>query len=193
MAKSKKTKKLGLLSRFSKQQLIITSVFVLGFGGLGVWKLAFSSAARPSKGTSVVFTRNVAGTADSPLVTVVDTSMRIGGGYGGAIQALKVPPGGKIMYGGAGASVPQPITTTQTQSCYTITAIESNTTVRIRSGTNSRDVIIKYVNPNDSGSFWQYECVPYSTGGTYSDYSLEHISGGTVYVYKQDNFFTANY
>ena len=47
MAKSKKNTKLTFLSKFSKQQIIIALVFILGFGGFGVYKLAFSSAARP--------------------------------------------------------------------------------------------------------------------------------------------------
>lgn len=45
MAKSKKKTKLSAFSRFSKKQLIIAGIFILGFGGFGIWKVAFSSAA----------------------------------------------------------------------------------------------------------------------------------------------------
>jgi hypothetical protein len=52
-----KSKSVSAFSRFNKQQLIVAAVFVLGFGGFGVYKLAFSSAAtkRPSQ-SSVSFT-----------------------------------------------------------------------------------------------------------------------------------------
>lgn len=47
MAKTKKNTKLksGFLAKFSKQQIIIALVFILGFGGFGVWKLVLSQAA----------------------------------------------------------------------------------------------------------------------------------------------------
>lgn len=43
MAKAKKQQK--KLSRFSKPQMIIATVFILGIAGFGVYKLAFSDAA----------------------------------------------------------------------------------------------------------------------------------------------------
>lgn len=42
MAKSKKT---SFFSRFNKQQMIVAAVIVIGFGGFGTYKLAFSNAA----------------------------------------------------------------------------------------------------------------------------------------------------
>lgn len=47
MAKSKKPAKFAPLSNLSKQRLVIIAVFVLGFGGIGLYKLAYSSAAKP--------------------------------------------------------------------------------------------------------------------------------------------------
>lgn len=47
MTKTKKKTKVSVLSLFRKPQLMIAMVFVLGFGGFGVYKLAFSSAATP--------------------------------------------------------------------------------------------------------------------------------------------------
>lgn len=44
MAKSKKNTKLTFISKFSKQQIIIALVFILGFGGFGVYKLIKSYA-----------------------------------------------------------------------------------------------------------------------------------------------------
>jgi hypothetical protein len=64
MAKAKKTSKSSWFSRFSNQQIIVVTIFVLAFGGLGIYKLAFSSAATPcatrtftqgSKGTCVKY------------------------------------------------------------------------------------------------------------------------------------------
>lgn len=46
-AKSKKSGKLSKFSNLSRLQLITIAVFVLGFGGLAAWKIAFSSAATP--------------------------------------------------------------------------------------------------------------------------------------------------
>ncbi|MBI1857283.1 hypothetical protein HYS01_03335 [Candidatus Saccharibacteria bacterium] len=45
MTKTKKKTKVSVLSRLRKPQMMIAMVFVLGFGGFGVYKLAFSSAA----------------------------------------------------------------------------------------------------------------------------------------------------
>jgi hypothetical protein len=45
MAKSKKKAKLSRFSRFSKQQMILATVFILGFGGIGGYYIIKSYAA----------------------------------------------------------------------------------------------------------------------------------------------------
>lgn len=55
MAKSKNKTKLSVFSQVNKQKLLIALIFVIGFGGFGVWKLAFSKAATPGP---IVFIRS---------------------------------------------------------------------------------------------------------------------------------------
>ncbi len=54
MAKSKQKSGFSFLSKLKQPRVMVALVFVLVFGGFGVWKLAFSSAATPNGG--IVYT-----------------------------------------------------------------------------------------------------------------------------------------
>lgn len=98
MAKSKKKAK-SAFSRFSKQQLIVAGIFILGFGGFGVWKLAFSSAATPPpyNMTTIKYV-NYAKTPDSVRGMMICVSVYGQTGYGPLSNCIQQNPKSTSQY-----------------------------------------------------------------------------------------------
>ncbi len=174
--------KLSAFSRFSKKQIIIALVFILGFGGFGVYKLAFSGAAPPKTATPVfVIVGDYANAkGHSPeLYTVQDSVVYTGGPQ----TVVQLPVGVSADFSarkGGGTSYPK-------QTCYYMRAVGSPTKATIISGTNSQLITVS----NDL-NYYQKNCLQYSSSGTFKNFSVRNESGGLLNVYQQVLELTLN-
>jgi hypothetical protein len=177
-----KSKSVSAFSRFSKQQLIVAAIFILGFGGFGVYKLAFSSAARPSSSLPVytwIGDSNLA-LRNDPTTTVVQDNVAWLG-LSNMVNVVQLSGGKSANFAPQlGGGNPTPLNT-----CYYVRAVNDASTISITSGTSSQTVTLP-AHLNGYTSAYQKVCLQYGAkGSSYPTYHVKHVSGGAVNVLYQ--------
>lgn len=161
MAKAQTLKRNNL----TNPTVLVLLVFLLGFAGFGVYKLAFSDAASLS---TTLYARNDASRwAPDDLninVSVVDDTLAQVGGYYGPVKVLQVGANGQLNFGGKGAVIDGAPAFVGGRTCYVLRTLDGPAQVRLAHNGKNNNVFTKVVSlkaapAGDGSNYWQHICV----------------------------------
>jgi hypothetical protein len=182
MAKSVQQKKTNIKTSklsFKSPGLLIAVLFVIGFGGFGLWKLFGSEAAVTVPSFVRYGTPDRLQTYYTKGVEIVSDDL---GGYNYNVAQLDA---NDILMFDGGRATPF---TTEKQTCYSMRSLDRLNPAKVTiSDGISKSRIITVVSDLGDGFASEYRdyCVSTAAGQTIFDFDVKHLSGGAVNVFQK--------